>query len=77
MGALLTLFISSLIGTVLVIIVGYPISLMSGGTKDLDPKLLSPLFRRFYNLNLEKSHTEMTFIGTPEESEKLKDKNHA
>lgn len=62
----------SVIGTLLVIIVGYPISLMTGGTKDLDPKLLSPLFRRFYNVNLERSHTEMTFIGTPEESEKLK-----
>lgn len=46
---------SSVIGTVLVILVGYPISLLTGGTKDLDPMLLSPLFRRFYKRNLEKS----------------------
>ena len=64
----------SLIGTILVAVVGYPISIMSGGTKNLDPKLLSPIFRRFYNLNLEKSHIELKFISTPEEKEKLK--NH-
>jgi hypothetical protein len=66
----------SLIGALIVSIVGYPISLLTGGNKDLDPKLLSPLFRRFYKTNIEKSHTEMTFIGTSDEIEKLKDKNH-
>lgn len=49
---------------------------MTGGTKNLDPKLLSPLFRRFYNANIEKSHIEMTFITSPEEVEKLKEKIH-
>jgi hypothetical protein len=67
---------SSLIGTLLVILVGYPVSLFTGGTKDLDPKLLSPLFRRFYKSNLEKTQTELTFIGSPEEHEKLKEKSH-
>ncbi|CRK91471.1 CLUMA_CG005138, isoform A [Clunio marinus] len=43
----------SLIGTILVIIVGYPISLMTGGTKNLDQKLLSPLFRRSHVNELE------------------------
>lgn len=59
----------------LVALVGYPISIMTGGTKNLDPKLLSPLFRRFYKDNLEKSHFEMTFIVSPEEVEKLKEKS--
>lgn len=67
-------FSFSLIGTVLVAIVGYPVSIITGGTKNLDPKLLSPVFRRFYKLNLEKSVTELKFISTPEETEKLK--NH-
>lgn len=62
----------SLIGTLLVAFVGYPISMMTGGTKNLDPKLLSPMFRRFYKVNLEKSHIELKFISTPEEMEKLK-----
>lgn len=58
------------------IIVGYPISILTGGTKDLDPKLLSPLFRQFYKKNLEKSLTELTFVCSPEEIEKLKGKSH-
>lgn len=66
----------SLIGAVLVALIGYPISVMTGGTKNLDPKLLSPLFRRFYKANLEKSHIEMTFITNPDEVEKLKEKIH-
>lgn len=72
------LFVSifSVIGTVLVILVGYPVSILTGGTKDLDPKLLSPLFRGFYKKNLEKSITELTFVCSPEETEKLKDKFH-
>jgi hypothetical protein len=64
--------IFSLIGALLVALVGYPISMITGGTKDLDPKLLSPLFRGFYETNLEKSHMELKFISTPEEVEKLK-----
>lgn len=60
----------------LVVIIGYPISLLTGGTKDLDPRLLTPIFRRFYKTNLKKSHTEMTFVATPEEIEKLKEKSH-
>jgi hypothetical protein len=59
-----------------VILVGYPISILTGGTKDLDPMLLSPPFRRFYKANLEKSHTELTFISSPEETEKLKANPH-
>lgn len=70
------IFISSLIGALLVSIVGYPVSLLTGGTQNLDPKLLSPIFRRFYKSNLEKTQTELTFIGNPEETEKLKDKCH-
>lgn len=58
-------------------IIGYPISILTGGTKNLDPKLLSPLFRRFYKTNIEKAHMEMmTFVTSPEEVEKLKDKCH-
>jgi solute carrier family 5 (sodium-coupled monocarboxylate transporter), member 8/12 len=66
----------SLIGAILVAVVGYPISILTGGTKNLDPKLLSPLFRRFYKLNLEKCQTELTFIASPEETEKLKSTNN-
>lgn len=61
-----------MIGTILVAIVGYPVSILTGGTKNLDPKLLSPVFRRFYKLNLEKSVTELKFVSSPEETEKLK-----
>lgn len=60
------------------VVVGYPISILTGGAK-VDPKLLSPLFRpavRSYKLaNLGKSHTEMTLVASPEEIEKLKEKS--
>lgn len=62
----------SLIGTLLVAFVGYPISIITGGTKNLDPKLLSPVFRRFYKMNLEKSAVELKLIVSPDEIEKLK-----
>lgn len=38
----------SLIGTLIVFIVGYPISLLTGGCPDLDSRLLAPFVRRFY-----------------------------
>lgn len=64
----------SIIGTVLVAVCGYPISLLSGGTKDLDPKLLSPLFRGSYKPQIEKPPVEMKFIEySSSETEKLKD----
>jgi hypothetical protein len=53
-----------------VAIVGYPVSLLTGGTKNLDQNLLSPLCRK----NKEKSPVEMTFVVTPEEMKKLKEK---
>ena len=47
---------------------------MTGGTEDLDPRLLAPFVRGFYATNLKKSLTELTFVATPEETEKLKEK---
>lgn len=38
----------SLIGTLIVLIIGYPISLLTGGCSDLDARLLTPIVRRFY-----------------------------
>lgn len=62
-----------MIGALLTACIGYPISLLTGGNPNMDPKLLSPLFRRFYKSNMEKTHLELTFIAT-EETDKLKDK---
>ena len=44
----------SLIGTLLVAVCGYLISIATGGNENLDPKLLSPLFRGFYKPEVEK-----------------------
>jgi hypothetical protein len=44
---------------------------LTGGTKNLDQKLLSPLCRR----NKEKSSVEMTFVVIPDEMKKLKEKS--
>lgn len=62
----------SIIGTLLVAVVGYPISILTGGTKNLDPKLLSPLFRDGFKPQIEKLPVEMTFIEYGDEMEKLK-----
>jgi hypothetical protein len=61
----------SLIGTVLFALVGYPISILTGGTENLDPKLLSPLFRKSYKPQIEKLPIEMKFIEYGDEFEKL------
>ena len=58
----------SFLGTVLVAVVGYPISIITGGTKDLDYKLLAPIFRK------DKIPKEMTFIQYPEEIDRLQEK---
>jgi hypothetical protein len=66
----------SFIGTVLVAVCGYPISILTGGTENLDPKLLSPLFRGSYKPKIEKPPVEMKFIDeiiTADEIEKLKE----
>lgn len=64
----------SLIGTLLVAVCGYIISIItSDGTDDFDEKLLSPLFRRSDKPQIEKLPVEMTFIDYGDEIEKLKD----
>lgn len=60
----------SLIGALLVAIVGYPISILTGGTKNLDQNLLSPLFRK----HKDKYPVELTTVVAPEEIKKLKEK---
>jgi hypothetical protein len=45
----------SLIGAVIFTIVGYPISLLTGGTKDLDERLISPIIRKYYRKLLVKN----------------------
>lgn len=60
----------SLIGAILVAVVGYPISVLTGGTKNLDQNLLSPLCRK----HKDKSPIELTFVVSPEEIKKLKEK---
>jgi hypothetical protein len=45
----------SLIGSIIFTIVGYPISLLTGGTRSLDERLISPIARRFFRKKLLKS----------------------
>ena len=59
----------SFLGTILVAIIGYPISLITGGTQDLDQKLLAPIFRREHKIP-----KEMAFIQYPEEIDRLQEK---
>lgn len=66
----------SLIGTILVAVCGYLISILTGGVKDLDEKLLAPMFRKKQKLEAEKIPIEMKFIEYGDEIEKLKDKQY-
>jgi len=66
----------SLIGTILVAVCGYLISILTGGVKDLDEKLLAPMFRKKPKLEAEKIPIEMKFIEYGDEIEKLKDKQY-
>ncbi len=45
----------SLIGAIIFTVVGYPISLLTGGTKDLDERLISPIIRKYYKKLLVKN----------------------
>ena len=45
----------SLLGSLIVLVVGYPISIFTGGTKDLDEKLLAPFLRKSYRKNVKKN----------------------
>ncbi|CAG9809480.1 unnamed protein product [Chironomus riparius] len=65
----------SLIGTILVAVCGYPISILTGGVKDLDENLLAPMFRQKKKPD-EKVPIEMKFIEYGDEIEKLKDKKY-
>lgn len=65
----------SFIGTLLVAVIGYPISILTGGTTDLDPKLLSPLFRRFYYAEHKKTTIELPFISHYDDIECIKEKS--
>lgn len=64
----------SLIGALLVVICGYVISIATGGNENLDPKLLSPLFRRFYKLEMETTVNGVTYAecATVEINDKVK-----
>jgi hypothetical protein len=66
----------SLIGTLLVVICGYVISIATGGNENLDPKLLSPLIRRFYEPKVEKIVNGVTYVECGiDEIEKVKNVN--
>lgn len=67
----------SLIGTLLVAICGYVISIATGGNENLDPKLLSPLFRRFYKPEIEMTVNGVTYVecGLDDADNKLKTAN--
>lgn len=43
----------SLLGALIVLVVGYPISIFTGGTKNLDEKLLAPFLRKSYRKNVK------------------------
>lgn len=45
----------SLLGSLIVLVVGYPISILTGGAKDLDEKLLAPFLRKSYRKNVKLS----------------------
>lgn len=62
----------SLIGTLLVAICGYVISIATGGNENLDPKLLSPLFRRFYKLEMEINGVTYVECGNVKINDKVK-----
>ena len=66
----------SLIGTILVAVCGYPISILTGGVKDLDENLLAPMFRQKQKPEDEKVQIEMKYIEYGDEIEKLKDKKY-
>lgn len=68
----------SLIGTLLVAVCGYVISIATGGNENLDPKLLSPPFRRFYKPEMEKTLNGVTYVECGiDETEKVKNVNGA
>jgi hypothetical protein len=62
----------SLIGTLLVAVCGYVISIATGGNKNLDPKLLSPLVRRFYKPEIEMTVNGVTYVEVAGAEDKLK-----
>lgn len=64
----------SIVGTLLVGIVGYPVSIMTGGTQNLDHQLLAPIFRKLYKNEYEKKLHELKemILIHPEEIEFLK-----
>jgi sodium-coupled monocarboxylate transporter 8/12 len=45
----------SFLGSILVAIVGYPISILTGGNKELDEKLLAPVVRRLFQRKSNKN----------------------
>jgi hypothetical protein len=69
----------SLIGTLLVAFCGYVISIATGGNENLDPKLLSPLFRHFYKPEIEMTVNGVTVkyieCGLDDADNKLKTAN--
>lgn len=66
----------SLIGTLIVAICGYVISILTGGNENLDPKLLSPLFRRFYMPEVVKTVNGVKYVECGiDEIEKVKNVN--
>lgn len=63
----------SFIGSLLVSVCGYIISIVTGGNENLDPKLLSPIIRRFYRKEKSSLNT-VTYIecATDDTNEKVK-----
>lgn len=67
----------SLIGTLVVFLVGYPVSLMTGGCPELDERLLAPLPRKLYLNSLKKQKQKEAELSQmnlkPLNNEKAKD----
>jgi hypothetical protein len=62
----------SVLGIVILALVGYPVSLLTGGTKNLDEKLLAPFLRKKFvqdrkELMIQKTIEEMQKLNIPPE----------
>lgn len=68
----------STIAQVIVILVGYPVSILTGGCDDLDERLLAPFIRQFYKNTKTSSQDsknsesliKLKYQDTPEKNEK-------
>lgn len=64
----------SVLGLIVMVLVGYPISILTGGTENLDEKLLAPFLRKKYVQDrkeqiIQKNLGEMQVLNKREEQE--------